>query len=264
MLQTIWTATNTALKVQWQQQLDDDALQAENQRRLLAEADEQRLAAQQLQDAAAAEEERKKNRIHHIEIPDRPRPSRAAESVLVSDFALRKLDKAQFVELYYWTNKGLADARVNFRTADDDSMVPTAAVDGTTTWTAASAARPAAGVIPDHLLAPLDFSRAVPRFIASLEDRGWTNQRIIMLANFFGALMLHRYWTSDDVHEQRALLAYQEEQRRAWHQAIPQPNGAWNISIIDEVEMSRVFDRIYHADRNRADSDFDSKVRSLL
>lgn len=71
--------------------------------------------------------------------------------------------------------------------------------------------------------------------------------------------MLHRYWTSDNLYEQHALLAYQEEQRRAWHQTIPQPNGAWNTSIIDEVEMSRVFDRVYHAERERADSDFDFK-----
>jgi hypothetical protein len=39
MLQTIWVATNTAQKVQWQQQLDNDALEATEQRRLLAEAD---------------------------------------------------------------------------------------------------------------------------------------------------------------------------------------------------------------------------------
>jgi hypothetical protein len=37
---------------------------------------------------------------------------------------------------------------------------------------------------------------------------------------FFGALMLHDYWTSDDVFEQCTLLTYQEEQRRAWHQAM--------------------------------------------
>lgn len=109
-MRSMWVATNTALKVQWQQQLEEEELHAAEQRRLLSEADEQCLAVQQLQNAAAAEEERKKNWIHHIAIPDRPRPNRATESVLVSDFALRKLGKAQFVELYYWTNKGLADA----------------------------------------------------------------------------------------------------------------------------------------------------------
>lgn len=148
---------------------------------------------------------------------------------------MRKLDNAQFVELYYWTNKGLSDARLVT----------------------------AAGVIADRLLTPLDFSRAVPRFIASLEQRGWVASRVRMLAQFFGGLMLHDYWTSDNQIEQRALLVHQEEQRRAWHQAISQPAGAWNISILDETEISRCFDRIYHAERVRIDHDFDLKVSPL-
>ncbi|KAG2087592.1 hypothetical protein BD769DRAFT_1372955 [Suillus cothurnatus] len=236
-LQMIWAATNAAQRVQWQQQLDSDTLAATEQHRLLAEVDEQRLAALRLQEAAIAEEDRKKNCIHHIPIPDWPRPSRAVATVLICDFALRKLDKAQFVELYYWTNKGLADAKLDFHSINDDGLVPTAAADGTTSWLPAGATRPSSAVTADHLLAPLDFTHAIPHYIASLEQRGWENSRIVMLAKFFGALMLHDYWTSDDVFEQRALLTYQEEQRRAWHQAIPQPSGAWNISIIDEAEL---------------------------
>jgi hypothetical protein len=81
-----------------------------------------------------------------------------------------------------------------------------------------------------------------------------------MLAQFFGALMLHDYWTSDDVFEQCALLTYQEEQRRAWHQAIPQPSGAWNISIIDKAELSCTYDCICHADRIRANVEYNAKV----
>jgi hypothetical protein len=212
ILQTIWLATNSALKIQWQEQADVDRLEAVEQQCLLDHRAEQRCIEQKLQDAVIAEEDRKKNRIHLIAILDRPRPKWAAEEVLVADFALRKLDKAQFVKLYYWTNKGLANARTSFRTRDDDSMVPTAGVDGAATWVSASIARPATGVIPDHLLAPLDFSRAIPHFIATLEQRGWSNTRVLMLANFFGALMLHKYWTSDNVLEMQALLTYQEEQ----------------------------------------------------
>ncbi|KAG1781491.1 hypothetical protein EV702DRAFT_962263, partial [Suillus placidus] len=224
-LQTIWVATNATLKAQWQRQLDEDALAAGEQQCLLDEANTQCLVAHALQEAAIAEEDRKKNQLHHIIIPDRACPKRAAEAILVSDFALCKLDKVQFVELYYWTNKGLADAKLKFLTTDDDSMVPTTALDGSTSWIAASVARPAAGVIADHLLSPLNFSRAIPRFIASLEQRGWDNSRVIMLANFFGALMFHDYWTSDNELEQCTLLMYTEEQRRAWHIAIPLPSG---------------------------------------
>ncbi|KAG1799769.1 uncharacterized protein HD556DRAFT_1305306 [Suillus plorans] len=259
ILTTIWTATNSTLRIRWQGQLDADALAAAEEQCIIDEASAQRAAAEKLQADLLAEEDKKKNRLHHIPIPDRPRPTRASEAILVSDFALRKLDKVQFIELYYWTNKGLADARLNFHTTDDDSLVPTTAADGSTTWIAANAARPASGVIADHLLTPLDFSHAIPRFIASLQQRGWDSSRVLMLANFFGALMSHNYWTSDNAIERRALLAYQEEQRRAWHQAIPLPAGAWNIALIDEVELSRTFDRLYHAERERADLDFEFK-----
>ncbi|KAG1798692.1 uncharacterized protein BJ212DRAFT_1305712 [Suillus subaureus] len=203
MLQNIWLAMNSTLKIQWQQQLDSDTLEVTEQQCLLDKAAEQCLDAQKLQDAVLAEEDRKKNHIHHIVIPDHPHPKWAAEEILVSDFALCKLDKAQFMELYYWTNKGLADVRTNFCTLDDDSMVPTVGVDGSATWISASVAHPATGVIPDHLLALLDFSCAIPHFIASHEQHGWANSHIIMLANFFGALMLHKYWTLDNILEMK-------------------------------------------------------------
>ncbi|KIK42968.1 hypothetical protein CY34DRAFT_82626 [Suillus luteus UH-Slu-Lm8-n1] len=261
MLQTIWVATNATLKTQWQHQLDEDALAAGERQRLLDDTNAQRLAAHALQEAAVAEEDRKKNWLHHIIIPDRPRPKCAAEAVLVSDFALCKLNNVQFVELIYWTNKGLADAKLKFLATDDDSMVPTTALDGSTSWIAASVAHPAAGVIADHLLSPLDFSHVIPRFITSLEHRGWDNSRVIMLANFFGALMFHDYWTSDNELEQRALLMYAEGQRRAWHAAIPLPSGAWNLAILDGDEIYKIYDPLYHADRDRKDHEFDLKVR---
>ncbi|KAG2029116.1 hypothetical protein BDR03DRAFT_824397, partial [Suillus americanus] len=124
MLKTIWLATNETLKTQWQQQLDADVLEAEEQRHILAEEEAQHLAAEKARDAITAKEDQKlKDRIHHIAIPNRSHPNQANEPVLVSDFALRKLDKAQYVKLYYWTNQGLADARLNFWTGDDDSLV---------------------------------------------------------------------------------------------------------------------------------------------
>ncbi|KAG1815045.1 uncharacterized protein BJ212DRAFT_1217848, partial [Suillus subaureus] len=123
ILRTIWTATNMAYKLQWQLQLDVAAHETTECKWLLAEAEAQCCITQDLQDAVLLDEDRKKNRIHHIPIPDRPHLSCAAETFIVSNFALCKLDKAQFIELYYWTNKGIADAQLDFKSVDDDSMV---------------------------------------------------------------------------------------------------------------------------------------------
>jgi hypothetical protein len=254
-LHTIWTASNATLRVQWQRQLDADLALLTEQQRLATEATERQRQVLELEESAILAEERKKNRLKHIPIPQRPRPPRTTADVLVNEFALRKLDRGQYVELYYWTNKGLEDARLNYRTLDDESMVPTTGHDGSTTWIMASAARPASGVIPDHSLTPMDFAHAVPRAIASLEKRGWDANRVKMLASFWGGLMFHRYWSSSSPLEQRALLTYQDEQRRAWHQAIPLTDGTWDISILDQGEISEILDRLYREDRQRRDHD---------
>ncbi|KAG1766348.1 hypothetical protein EV702DRAFT_928140, partial [Suillus placidus] len=123
-------------------------------------------------------------------------------------------------EIYYWTNKGLADARLSYRTADVDSMEPTTTADGAASWIPASTTRPSSTIIPDSSLDGMDFAQAIPRLVASLTEHGWNHERVHMLAGFWGALMLHRYWNSDDPLDWRTLLLYQEEQCWAWHQAI--------------------------------------------
>ncbi|KAG2038681.1 hypothetical protein BDR03DRAFT_825358, partial [Suillus americanus] len=126
---------------------------------------------------------------------------------------------------YYWTNQGLDDALTNYRTRDDDSMVPSIGEDGSTVWVSAATSKPAAGVIADRYLSPVDFAQAIPCIMAAIEECDWTKQWVLMLAQFWGAIMLHRYWNSNDLLARRAILLYQEEQRRAWHSAILSSNG---------------------------------------
>lgn len=161
------------------------------------------------------------------------------------------------MELYYWTNGGLpADARSTYRTADDECMGPYTSPGSSTT---AGAAHQVARVIPDHSLTPIDFAQAVPRALASFQQCGWAAERIQMLAAFWQALMRHDYWNSIDLLAQRALLVYQDEQRRAWHQAIPLPDGAWDISILDDKEIKIIFETIYREDRCRRDDEWDAR-----
>ncbi|KAG1730064.1 hypothetical protein EDB19DRAFT_1741483 [Suillus lakei] len=258
-LRGIWVTTNDALCVQWQQQvIEDDRLRTEQQR--LAEEEEERsFQAIRLEEETAQAEEKKKNRSKYHVLPERPRPTTTEDDIIVSDFAMRKIDKGLYVEIYYWTNDGLDDALANYHTKDDDGMVPTTGEDGSTTWIQAAATRPSAGVVPDRNLAPVDFAQAVPRMIASFEERGWPKQRVLMLARFWGALMIHRHWNSRDKSLQKGLLLYQEEQRRAWHNAIPIPANAWDISITSESAISRTCDRVYRDDRNKQDLSDDYK-----
>ncbi|KAG1745374.1 uncharacterized protein EDB91DRAFT_1049826, partial [Suillus paluster] len=260
LLQAVWTATNTAQRTQWQNQIAADQIAAAEQQHHADDEAQQQLQVRRLEEAAVEEEEKKRNRLKHIPIPKRPRPSRANENILVSDFALCKLEKGHHVEIYYWTNKGLSDACLHYCTMDNEGMVPTTGPDGATAWMPANTTRPSMAVIPDHSLSPLEFAQAIPRLVVSLMEHGWDEEWVHMLAAFWGALMLHRYWSSDDPLNQRALLMYQEEQRRAWHQAIPMAGGAWDISILDETEINRTLDRIYREDHRCCDNDYDYQV----
>ncbi|KAG1800503.1 hypothetical protein EV424DRAFT_1332165 [Suillus variegatus] len=238
LLRTVWVTTNNALRVQWQQQLiEDECLQAE-QRHLAEEAAERVQQTLRLEEETTKADERKKNRSKHLPIPMRPR---------------------HYVELYYWTNLGIQDAHSTYHTRDDEGLLPTTTADGTTTWVTAAGAKPSSAVIADRNLSTVEFAQAVPQMISALEEYDWLVQRVSMLARFWGTVMLHRYWNSIDPIAQRAILIYQEEQRRAWHNAIPLPKGAWDISIIDDAALLRTYDRVFR-DTRRQDLAVDRTV----
>ncbi|KAG1728679.1 hypothetical protein EDB19DRAFT_1832686 [Suillus lakei] len=176
-LHNTWVLTNEDLCLQWREQLTKKPNVKDlpfNLRKILHE-----------------QMKKKKNRSKHSAIILRPRPFANDEEALVSEFALRKIDSGKYVELYYWTNQGLDDALTNYRTRDDDSMVPSIGEDGSTVWVSAATSKPAAGVIADRDLSPIDFAQAIPRIMAAIEERDWTKQRVLMLAQFWGAIMLH-------------------------------------------------------------------------
>ncbi|KAG2062339.1 hypothetical protein BDR06DRAFT_1001423 [Suillus hirtellus] len=166
-----------------------------------------------------------------------PRPDMNKEEAFVSEFAVRKIDKGHFVELYYWMNTGLKEALFLYSTRDDEGLIPSKQ-DGATVWISTTASKPSKHVVPDRFLLPIDFAQAVPHIVAALEECDWPNQHVIMMARFWAAIMMHRYWNSNDQIAQRALMIYQEEQQRARHNAIALGNGAWDLSIVNDTVLS--------------------------
>ncbi|KAG1832430.1 hypothetical protein EV424DRAFT_1533604 [Suillus variegatus] len=249
LLKIVWTTSNAALRAQWQQQLAEDHRLAAEQQRLAEEEIILQQRAIRLEEDASKADEKKKNRSKHLPIPMRPRPDSTDDEILVSDFALRKIEKGHYVELYYWTNVGIQDAHSNYRTRDDEGMVPAVGLDGSTAWVSAAVGKPSSAVIADRDLSTVAFAQAVPRMIAALTAYSWTKQRVDMLASFWGGILMHRYWNSTDTIAQRAILIYQEEQRRAWHNAIPLADGAWDIGIIDDAALLRTYDRVFRSMR---------------
>ncbi|KAG6899577.1 hypothetical protein C0993_009017 [Termitomyces sp. T159_Od127] len=125
-----------------------------------------------------------------------------------SRYVTSKLQKGQHVELWYFTNAGLKHAKLNKATVDDDAMVAVAGKDGALDWILVAAVKNSKLVVADRTLTWEDFTMAVHR------------------------LQAHPYRSSLDPLDTKALLMYQDKQRRAWHQAIGSPTGAWDISTM--------------------------------
>ncbi|KAG2750588.1 hypothetical protein P692DRAFT_201692175, partial [Suillus brevipes Sb2] len=105
MLRNIWEANNNAAKARWQVQREEDRRRQEDHRLRNEEeqADRERLQIEEAE--AALKEDRKKNKFKYtpIIVPNEP-------TVIPSSYATRKLDKGEYVELWYFTNAGLEEA----------------------------------------------------------------------------------------------------------------------------------------------------------
>jgi len=261
-LARVWVVHNDTEKDRWQQSIDEAAAEAVEALRLRAEADAKKDAAAEAEQLEAEKEALKRYRTKHIPIPDRAPPRRP--TVTPSPYALRKLQKGDYVEMYYFTNEALAEARKSSSHADDEAMLPiTDPITKTMSWIPAAAKRDSAVVVPDKDLTWNQFSIAIPRMLEAMHKADWPAQRTNMLAAFWGGILNHEYRSSVDDVDVQTLLVFQGEQRWDWHQAIDTPEGAWNIGIIDPSIMRDTKERVFNEHRNRADLELRLRVSVL-
>ena len=99
LLTDFWRADNELQMRQWEDQniQDIEANAAELARQRLEEQNYDLLAAQEQENLA--KEERKKNRNKYLPIPDRPMP--AVTPIFPSEYAVKKMEKGLYVELWY-------------------------------------------------------------------------------------------------------------------------------------------------------------------
>ena len=258
LLTQAWTASNKAEKAIWARQMGAEAKARADAERQAHELQALRDTAHDLEHQALRTEEQKKNRVKYLPIPIRPPPTTAPE--IPSSYATSRLWKGQYVELWYFTNDGLDYACQHSTTLDENTMVQVQDKDGTAAWVPAVASREARTVADDRVISWENFCQAVPRILLAMEAAKWPPQCLTMLANLWGKLQVHEFRSSHDPLDQRALIVYQAEQRRAWHQAIDSPGGAWDIGTLCESTLSRVRDVVYREDRQRLDSQRDYHV----
>ena len=255
LLINVWTTGNNLERLQWQEQRQNDLAIKADEILHKQEAAEQRARTLAQEQDALRKDELKRNKTKYIPIPNRPMPT--IIPVFASNYATKKMDKGHYLELWYYTNEGLDDAMRTNNTMDEDAMIISRNHNGSTSWVSAAASQNSSKVINDKDVPWEDFCQAVPRMILAMEEAGWPPERVHMLATFWGNLQVHKLRSSHDPLDQKALLLYQARQCRLWHLAIPSPQGAYDISIIDEQVMRKTKEEVYWEDRKTRDNERD-------
>ncbi|KAG1908638.1 uncharacterized protein F5891DRAFT_1180169 [Suillus fuscotomentosus] len=194
LLRNIWEANNDAVKVLWQQQVDEDR-ERQEQRQRLDEDEQERLDQVRVEEEEAArKEERKKNKHKFIPIlqtgiPDEP-------AITPCSYALKKLDKGDQCK----------------KTIDDDAMILSTLADGSTAWVSLASMRSARSVVNDENLLFEEFCQACPRFLTAIKEAEWPEDRVWMMARFWMNIQVHKFRSLRDPIVQKTLLVYQAEQ----------------------------------------------------
>jgi len=253
ILSKAWTVTNNADKAIWKREIDRVVAEKVEALRVLSEAETTRTQASIAEKQEEEKEAVRKNCSKFLPIPKRTAP--LVPSVIPSAYALRKLAKGDYLEMYYFTNEGLAEAKKT--TADDEAMLPiTDAVTKAMSWIPAAAKRDSSTVIPDGELSWNQFYITMPRMLQAMSNARWVPERITMLSEFWAALINHPYRSSPAEVDNQTLLVYQAEQRLNWHHAIDTPEGAWDIGIIEPTLLRET--------RQRVSDDHEARINAEL
>ncbi|KAG1906131.1 uncharacterized protein F5891DRAFT_919798, partial [Suillus fuscotomentosus] len=164
----------------------------------------------------ARKEEQKKNKSKFVPVSNSKVPS--IPVVILSHYAVRKLKAGEYCELYYFTNKGLKDAKKSLLSTKSPGLTLTTNVDGQQMWINADETHdPKAVITKDENLSWEHFNEAALRMITAIKQHEWPEDRINMHIQFWTALQNHRWRHTFDTLKQCTLLLYQSQQQRLWH-----------------------------------------------
>ncbi|KAF8812014.1 hypothetical protein BYT27DRAFT_7088397, partial [Phlegmacium glaucopus] len=229
-----WTQTHNEQVQRWDQQVIDDAVaeealgqqQPENLHPVPQEPPER--------EEERAEPEKRKPKMKDFDDTAAvgnyiaPRPAQ---------YALRRIEDFEYVELWYLTPEGCTDATQHQHTQNDDTFGLTK-VDDMVTLKSVSSLKASRNVIPDNELSFRQVSMAKNTFIQLITKYQWSEKAINAFAQLFTQLELHPYRQRE--FGERALIIYQAQVRREWHDQL-KLGSAFNIGIINEDLLQSIY-----------------------
>src|SRR5271156_3516503 len=211
----------------WNQQVADDAAAAQQQVPQQQMLEDPVPQAQPTPEADGDDAEKKKPKMKDFDdattvgnyIPPRP-----------AQYALRRIEDFEYVELWYLTTEGCSDATQHQLTQADDTF-SLAKVDDMVTLKSFSSIKASKNVVPDAELSFRQMSMAKNALIPLMAKYQWSQKAITAFAQLFTQLELHPLRQRE--FGERALITYQARVRREWHDQL-KLGSVFNIGVINE------------------------------
>ncbi|KIK75686.1 hypothetical protein PAXRUDRAFT_172037, partial [Paxillus rubicundulus Ve08.2h10] len=129
------------------------------------------------EEEVAHKEEKKKNK--HKYLPIVQGIGVPTESpVLPATNVVCKLDKGEYVKLWYFMNDGLDDTLDTSTSVDPDAMVMSHLLDGSMAWVPAATACNPTKLVEDQNLIFEDFCQAAPCFVEAIQQANWPDNQV--------------------------------------------------------------------------------------
>ncbi|KAJ7449618.1 hypothetical protein FB451DRAFT_1102566 [Mycena latifolia] len=164
-----------------------------------------------------------------------------------SAYALRKLERFEYVELWYFTREGCADAATSNanHTINEDAFA-LAKLDDVVGLRPAASFSASKNVVKDIDLIWDQLSYAKNSMLQHMAQLSWPEKHVNALADFWFSLETHP--TRSLMHGDRIALTYQAEVRIEWHESLKRNQG-FNIANINDNLMRRASDKIWDSVR---------------
>ncbi|KAI6039391.1 hypothetical protein EDC04DRAFT_2603253 [Pisolithus marmoratus] len=111
--------------------------------------------------------------------------------IIPTQVAVCKLHNGDFVELYFFTNKGLHNVELSTQSADDDVLMLLQTSDGLHSFIPLATAQAKGSAMKDEDLSWEEFSEAVHHLATAMRENDWPEERIDSHIKFWLALKSH-------------------------------------------------------------------------
>jgi putative sterol carrier protein len=221
ILRALWTIHHARDIGRWERQHEIVAEEEEQRREQVEQEAEQQCALQLEEEEEAKKEEKKKYKNKFAPIPDRP--LLATVLLLLSQHALSKLRKGDYVPLHLFMNKGIREAEED--SSGDENLLTLVQTDKGPTFQTSASVKAKKHKVKDKALSQEEFAEANYRMLNAMRQQDWPVKRLDMVRYFWLALEGHSWRHDLSEYHKCTLLLYQGRVRRDWHKTLGTPDA---------------------------------------